>query len=125
MHINTIACLTACMSAVLAHAAHVHFDVSPYRSGNTLVTGGVTHLAAANPWTGLPAAPHNYAQPNQRVFEYEFGEDPAFPLEVGDPGVNREPGTYTLESGCIEAITGSGLPMASTLSLVIRADLKY
>jgi hypothetical protein len=105
---------------------HVHFDISPVLQNGAIVTDGTSHLSDEDPWTGDPVDPaRKYLSPNHRVFEYEFGEEPGFPLETEDPGINREPGTYYLQGGGTTTIGGTGLPLNSSLSFTVLDDLRF
>jgi hypothetical protein len=54
-----------------------HEDVAPYAEGGKIVTGGREH--------GSPTA-NEY----QRVFGYDFGEEPLDPYFIEDPGFNND-----------------------------------
>jgi hypothetical protein len=79
-------------------SAEAHFDVRPYVTDDTIVTGG--HDDGTN--QDLPVV---------RVFGYDFAEDPADPYFAQDPGFN--------------AAAGSGLPAGSQLSFNLRGPLSY
>jgi len=123
-------CVIVSLSPVLVTPvafAEVHFDVSPQLANGRIVTHGVTHASTIHPWTGVDTTPaaHNYDQPDMRVFGYELGEDPLFPTEANDPGINNETGSYLLESGDTVSLSGTGLPLGSVLSFTIQSDLRY
>lgn len=107
--------------------AEVHFDISPQLENGRIVTNGVTHASTINPWTGVDTSPvaGNYYQPDVRVFGYELGEDPLFPTEADDPGINNEVGSYLLENGDTFNLSGTGLPLGSVLWFTIQSDLRY
>ena len=54
---------------------HEHFDIGVWNDGGTLRTGGWDHDEEALEVSNL------------RVFEAEFGEDPAFPWTIDEPGI--------------------------------------
>lgn len=122
--ISTFAIATMGLGATAA-MADVHFDISPQLVNGQIVTNGVTHSSTENPWTGEAAAAAKYYQPAMRVYGYELGEDPLFPTETNDPGINNEAGTYVLESGSTISLTGTDLPLGSVLSFTILSDLQY
>ncbi len=69
----TFALLIAATGAARAVA---HEDVTPYELNGKIVTGGHDDGLATNNIT-------------QRVFGYDFGEDPFDPYFIGDPGINN------------------------------------
>lgn len=106
---------------------HAHFDVSPELVGGKIVTDGITHAIEFNPFTEVEHHDefHRYFAPNMRVFTFELGEDPLLPTSVDHPGINNEGGTAKDAGGNDVVTDGTGLPLGSTLSIVILSDLLY
>jgi len=118
-------CVVSVASAV--QAQHVHFDVSPLLVNGKIEISALSHGSFTNPFTGVDTTPDasRYYVPGRRVFEYEFGEDPLFPTSAEDPGVTNEPTSALLEDGTTINLTGTGLPLTSSLSFTVMDDLKF
>lgn len=87
-------------------AANAHDDVLPYEFAGKLYTGG--HDDIANTTTAI-----------ERVFGYDFGEDPMDPYVIGDPGFNN--GAFS-----IGIVPNDGLlPTNQTLAFDILSSLQY
>jgi len=83
-----------------------HEDVLPYGLGGKILTGGHDDVLGTNNIT-------------QRVFGYDFGEDPSDPYIIGDPGFNN--GTFA-----IGLFPNDGLlPAGFTLGLNVLTNLQY
>jgi hypothetical protein len=86
--------------------AYAHEDVLPYGVGSKIVTGGHDDVLGTNNIT-------------QRVFGYDFGEDPSDPYIIGDPGFNN--GAFA-----IGLFPNDGLlPAGFTLGLNVLTNLQY
>lgn len=111
----------------LPAAADVHFDISPQLADHKITLNGVTHASTVNPFTEADTSPtaYRYFTAGLYVFGYELGEDPLFPNSANDPGINNETGIYIDESGSTVNLTGTGLPLNSTLALTVTSDLTY
>ena len=107
--------LFVCTSAVLADEddhdhGEEHYDIGLYASNGSLVTGGWDHDTESMEVSNL------------RLFEAHFGEDPAFPFSIDEPGIGgtadllgMAPGdsfTMNLLSGVL-AWDGSGFSSSS------------
>lgn len=80
----------AIMSALfIPSAIFAEFDVVPYDDNGKIVTGG---------HDDLEPDPLLADSEVQRVFGYEFGEEPTAPFVIEDPGVNNSP-NFTLGYG--------------------------
>ena len=77
IHRTTIATLLLA-SPAFAGDKEPHTDLWITSSNGILVTGGWDHL------TG------EVVNPSQRVFEAEFGIDPAFPFSTDEPGIGSD-----------------------------------
>ncbi len=87
-------------------AAWAHDDIVPYEFNGKVATGGHDDILASNTIT-------------ERVFGFDFGEDPLIPYIIGDPGFNN--GAFG-----IGVFPNDGLlPSNFTLGLGITDDLKY
>jgi hypothetical protein len=75
-----------------------HFDIAVWNDGGTLRTGGWDHDTEM------------LVEPEMRVFEAHFGEDPSFPFSIDEPGI-----------GGVAA--DLGLSVGSTLTLRMAAGL--
>ena len=64
------------MAIAGASSALAHDDVLPYALGGKIVTGGHDDVVGTDNIT-------------ERVFGYDFGEDPSDPYVIGDPGFNN------------------------------------
>ncbi|MCC6679525.1 MAG: hypothetical protein IT445_01360 [Phycisphaeraceae bacterium] len=117
--------LAVLIFTALPAAAEVHFDLSPQLLGNKIAINGVTHASTENPFTETDTSPnaYRYFTPDLYVFGYELGEDPLFPTSAEDPGINNETGSYLDESAATVNLTGTGLPLGSTLALTVTSDL--
>lgn len=83
-----------------------HDDVVPYAVDNQIITGGHDDVLGTDNVT-------------QRVFGLDFGEDPADPFVIGDPGFNN--GSFA-----IGVFPGDGLlPQNITLGFVPVSNLWY
>src|SRR6476661_127353 len=83
-----------------------HEDVLPYGLGGKILTGGHDDVLGTNNIT-------------QRVFGYDFGEDPSDPYSIGDPGFNN--GAFA-----IGLFPNDGLlPAGFTLGLNVLTNLQY
>ena len=91
--------------------AWAEFDVTPYNDGGKIVTGGHDDFEAD------PALANNEFQ---RVFGYEFGEEPTAPFVIEDPGFNNEP-TFTVGYG---TQNGALLPNAA-LTFNLLTNLQF
>jgi hypothetical protein len=93
-----IVTLTSVAAPVLADLDEPHYDIAVWSDGGTLRTGGWDHDT------------ESLAAPELRVFEAHFGEDPAFPFSIDEPGI-----------GGVAA--DLGLTVGSTLTLRLAAGL--
>jgi len=75
-----------------------HFDIAVWNDGGTLRTGGWDHDTEM------------LVEPEMRVFEAHFGEDPSFPFSIDEPGIGG-------------AAADLGLPAGATLTLRMAAGL--
>ncbi|HEY2895215.1 MAG TPA: PEP-CTERM sorting domain-containing protein [Pirellulales bacterium] len=94
--------------AVFLYAArsHAHEDVLPYGLDGKIATGGHDDVLGTNNIT-------------QRVFGYDFGEDPSDPFIIGDPGFNN--GAFA-----IGLFPNDGLlPPNFTLGLNVLTNLSF
>jgi hypothetical protein len=82
----------ALASPALAADKEPHTDIWVTASGGTLVTGGWDHL------TG------EVVNPSQRVFEAEFGIDPAFPFSTDEPGIGSDLAGTTLSMNLLSGL---------------------
>ena len=71
----------------LAVADEEHYDIGVWNDNGTLMTGGFDHDNEV------------LAVQNLRVFEAEFGEDPAFPYTTDEPGVGGVAADANLTEG--------------------------
>lgn len=95
---KTLFVLPAVLASVsIADTAGAHMDVRPYASGGQIITGGT------DDGTGDIISV-------VRVYGYDFGEEPADPFVIGDPGFN--------------ATNTSGLP-AGSLKFNVLSSLLY
>lgn len=104
---HSIPCIPALASIVLAAVTcsaataaleEEHYDIAVWNDGGILRTGGWDHDTESLALSSL------------RVFEAHFGEDPAFPFSIDEPGV-----------GGVAA--DLGLTVGSTLTLRMSAGL--
>ncbi len=87
-------------------AARADFDVAPYELSGKIVTGGHDDVLGSD-------------NISQRVFGYDFFEDPLDPYLIGDPGFNN--GTFM-----IGIYPNNGLlPANSTLGFEVLTNLQY
>ncbi|MFO0912577.1 MAG: hypothetical protein U0795_06455 [Pirellulales bacterium] len=92
--------------SVSAAASVAHDDIVPYAVDNQIVTGGHDDVLGTDTIT-------------ERVFGLDFGEDPADPYVIGDPGFNN--GSFA-----IGVFPGDGLlPQNITLGFAPVSDLWY
>jgi hypothetical protein len=77
----TISAAVTCL-ILIGSPALAEFDVVPYDDGGKIVTGGHDDFEPD------PTLADNEFQ---RVFGYEFGEEPMAPFVIEDPGANNEP----------------------------------
>ena len=84
--------------AIASAASAQHADIRPYVASGQIVTG------AHDDSTGEDIAV-------VRAYGYDFGEDPADPYFIGDPGINAE--------------AGSGLTPGSQLRFNVLGSLEY
>src|SRR3954468_6167119 len=85
---------------------YAHEDVLPYGLGGKVVTGGHDDVLGTNNIT-------------QRVFGYDFGEDPSDPYIIGDPGFNN--GAFAVGLYPNDGL----LPPGFTLGLNVLTNLQY
>jgi hypothetical protein len=96
-----VALVTA--TAVMASA---HDDIVPYAVGNKIYTGGHDDVTASNTVA-------------ERVFGFDFGEDPLDPYNIGDPGFNN--GAFG-----VGVFPNNGLlPANFTLGFNVLTNLEY
>ena len=111
--------LAVLLSVGLGRIAQAHSDVLLYISGGsgsgTGITGGKLMTGGFD--DGLPVQPADPLLPNpvlvQRVFGYDFGEEPSDPYIIGDPGFNNSaaasvgitPNNGVLPNGSVLGIT--------------------
>ena len=89
--------IPAAALALAAPAVHADFDVSPSVSTGQIVTGA------------FEDATDTYV-PNVRIFgPYAFGEDPADPFFLQDPGFHPQPGTGFTAGQSVSASVITGL----------------
>ncbi len=94
------------LAATGSTAVWAHDDVSPYELNGKVATGGHDDILASNTVA-------------ERVFGFDFGEDPEIPYIIGDPGFNN--GAFG-----IGVFPNDGLlPASFTLGLEISNDLEY
>lgn len=90
----------------VASVAGAHEDVTPYVLNGKIVTGGHDDALGVD-------------NLEQRVFGYDFGEDPLDPFFIGDPGFNN--GAFA-----IGVYPGDGLlPTGFTLGFNVLTNLLY
>lgn len=94
----SIALAAAACSAATAALEEEHYDIGVWNDGGVLRTGGWDHDT------------ETLAVSSLRVFEAHFGEDPAFPFSIDEPGVG----------GVADDL---GLTVGSTLTLRMAAGL--
>lgn len=93
-------------AGVCVPAARAHEDVVPYELDGKIATGGHDDLLGTD----------NVVQ---KVFGFDFGEDPLDPYFIGDPGFNN--GTFA-----IGVFPNDGLlPSGFTLEFDVLANLQY
>jgi hypothetical protein len=98
--------LLICFALAGTQAARAHEDVTPYALNGKIVTGGHDDALGTD-------------HLEQRVFGYDFGEDPSDPYFIGDPGFNN--GAFT-----IGVYPGDGLlPANFTLRFELLTNLNY
>jgi len=98
--------LALCLALGGAAVARAHSDVVPYALGGKIVTGGHDDVLGTDVIT-------------ERVFGYDFGEDPLDPNFIGDPGFNN--GSFA-----IGVYPNNGLlPANFTLGLNVLTNLSY
>lgn len=74
---RTVFFLTLGLASLVAQrVAHAHSDVLPYAYNGKIVTGGHDDVTLENTIV-------------ERVFGYDFGEEPSDPYFIGDPGFNN------------------------------------
>jgi hypothetical protein len=92
-------------SPALAEKKEPHTDLWVTASNGALVTGGWDHL------TG------EVINPSQRVFEAEFGIDPAFPFSTDEPGIGSDLVGTTLTMNLLSGLSrwnGAGFDASSS-----------
>lgn len=100
------ATMTMLLLALCASVAGAHEDVVPYSLGGKIVTGGHDDALGTD-------------NLEQRVFGYDFGEDPSDPYFIGDPGFNN--GAFA-----IGVYPGDGLlPGGFTLRFNVLTNLDF
>lgn len=98
--------LALILTLIVAAPAGAHDDVVPYASGGKILTGGHDDAEGTN-------------TVEQRVFGYDFGEDPLDPYFIGDPGFNN--GAFA-----IGIFPNDGLlPAGFTLAFDVITNLEY
>jgi hypothetical protein len=90
----------------MAGQAQAHDDVVPYELGGKIATGGHDDVLGTD-------------NVEQRVFAFDFGEDPFDPYFIGDPGFNN--GSFA-----IGVYPNNGLlPTGFTLGFDVLTNLQY
>lgn len=95
-----------CFALAGTQVARAHEDVTPYALNGKVVTGGHDDALGTD-------------NLEQRVFGYDFGEDPLDPFFIGDPGFNN--GAFA-----IGVYPGNGLlPTGFTLGFNVLTNLSF
>lgn len=95
-----------CIALLGTQAARAHEDVTPYAWNGKIVTGGHDDALGTD-------------NLEQRVFGYDFGEEPSDPYFIGDPGFNN--GAFA-----VGVYPGDGLlPANFTLRFELLTNLNF